>query len=80
MEHIMHGWHLNRAPALDEVIVTDDRGHVVASRPLAREVTDDRDAWDRALTNLGYTRTDDWTAVTGGHRCTVTRGEHLVRT
>lgn len=70
MEHIMHGWHLNREPALDEIIVTVDR-HVVASRPLPRELSDDLQAWDRALVNLGYARTGDWVPVTGGHRSTV---------
>ncbi|MGH9250760.1 MAG: hypothetical protein ACRD0W_14735 [Acidimicrobiales bacterium] len=70
MEHMMHGWHLNREPALDEIIVTDDRD-VVASRPLPRELSHDPDAWDRALTNLGYTRTGDWTPTEGGQRCTV---------
>lgn len=70
MKHIMHGWHVNRAPALDEIVVTENR-HVVASRPLPREINDDPEAWDRALAHLGYTRTDDWGPTDGGQRCAV---------
>jgi hypothetical protein len=66
----MHGWHLNKGPALDEITVTVDR-HVVASRPLPRELSNDLQAWDRALTNFGYARPGDWEPVTGGHRSTV---------
>lgn len=62
----MHGWHLNREPALDEIVVTVGRD-VVASRPLPRELSHDLDAWARALTDLGYARTDDWADTDGGH-------------
>ena len=71
MEHVMRGWHQNRAPALDEIIVTRGRD-VIASRPLPREISDDRGAWDRVLHNLGYSRVGEWTPTEGGaHCCTV---------
>lgn len=65
------GWLIwSRPPAepLDQIIVTDETGKSVATRPLPYGTTGTRN-WDVTLQQLGFRRTGDWMSTTGGFTC-----------
>lgn len=57
---------------LDEIVVTDQDGTTLASRPLPYGTVGTR-GWDITLRELGFERLGGWMPATGGYLCRIRR-------